>query len=93
MARKPIRRIHDDYPQFSAVAVDLEHNEVIMADENLFQMLVYDRTANTPPAGLTVMLPVTDYATAVTSGQTLPFGSANYDLPGIDLILAESTRP
>jgi DNA-binding beta-propeller fold protein YncE len=48
-ARKPIFRIHDQYPQFSAVAVDEQHNEVIMADENLFQMLVYDRTTNTPP--------------------------------------------
>jgi DNA-binding beta-propeller fold protein YncE len=49
-ARKPIYRIHDDYPQYSAVAVDVERNEVVMADENLFQMLVYDRTANTPPS-------------------------------------------
>ena len=47
--RKPLRRIHDKYPQFSAVAVDTQHNEVIMADENLFQMMVYDRTTNTPP--------------------------------------------
>jgi len=39
-ARKPIRRIHDEYPQYSAVAVDMERNEVVMADENLFQMLV-----------------------------------------------------
>ena len=47
--RKPLRRIHDDYPQFSAVAVDNEHNEVVTADENLFQTMVYDRTTNTPP--------------------------------------------
>src|SRR5262249_60997214 len=49
-ARKPLRRIHDRYPQFSAVAVDPDRNEVVMADENLFQMLVYDRTTNTPPS-------------------------------------------
>jgi len=49
-SRKPIRRIHDEYPQYSAVAVDVERNEVVMADENLFQMLVYDRTTNTPPS-------------------------------------------
>ncbi|HWP84273.1 MAG TPA: hypothetical protein VNN17_03740 [Terriglobia bacterium] len=48
-ARKWIRRIRDEYPQFSAVAVDTKHDEVVMADENLFQMLVYDRTTNTPP--------------------------------------------
>ena len=48
--RKPLRTIHDQYSQLSAVAVDVEHNDVVMADENLFQMLVYDRTTNTPPA-------------------------------------------
>ena len=48
-ARKYIRRIRDEYPQYSAVAVDAARNEVVMADENLFQMLVYDRTTNTPP--------------------------------------------
>ncbi len=47
-ARKAMFRIHDKYPQFSAVAVDESRNEVVMADENLFQMLVYDRTTNTP---------------------------------------------
>ena len=47
-ARKPIRVIHDQYSQVSAVAVDPDRNEVVMTDENLFQMLVYDRTTNTP---------------------------------------------
>jgi DNA-binding beta-propeller fold protein YncE len=46
--RKPIRTIRDPYSAFSAVAVDHKHNEVILADENLFQIAVYDRTANTP---------------------------------------------
>jgi DNA-binding beta-propeller fold protein YncE len=48
-ARKPVRRIHDEYPQYSAVAVDPVNDEVVVADENLFQMLVYDRDTNTPP--------------------------------------------
>ena len=47
-ARKAMFRIKDNYPQFSAVAVDETRDEVVMADENLFQMLVYDRTTNTP---------------------------------------------
>jgi len=47
-ARKPIRRIHDDYPQFSAVAVDVAHDDVVVTDENLFQTMVYDRLTNTP---------------------------------------------
>ena len=45
----PIRVIHDDYPTFSAVAVDPIRGEVVLQDENLFQILVYDRLANTPP--------------------------------------------
>ena len=47
--RDPIRTIRDTYPTYSAVAVDVERNEMILQDENLFQILVYDRTANTPP--------------------------------------------
>lgn len=46
--RPPLRLIHDDYPAYSAVAVDVAHNETVLQDENLFQILVYDRTANTP---------------------------------------------
>ena len=47
-ARKPLREIHDQYPGFSAVAVDPERNEVVLQDENLFQTMVFDRTTNTP---------------------------------------------
>ena len=47
---KPVRWIRDPYAAFSAVAVDPINNEVVMTDENLFQILVYDRTANTPPS-------------------------------------------
>lgn len=47
--REPIRVIRDKYPTYSSVAVDIERNEMVLQDENLFQILVYDRTANTPP--------------------------------------------
>jgi DNA-binding beta-propeller fold protein YncE len=47
--RKPVRTIRDPYSAYSAVAVDPVNNEVVLTDENLFQILVYDRTANTPP--------------------------------------------
>ena len=47
--RKPVRTIHDPYAAYSSVAVDPIHNEVVLTDENLFNILVYDRTANTPP--------------------------------------------
>jgi DNA-binding beta-propeller fold protein YncE len=46
--RQPVRTIRDPYSAFSAVAIDHKNNEVILADENLFQIAVYDRTANTP---------------------------------------------
>src|SRR5262245_28974100 len=46
---KPVRWIRDPYAAYSSVAVDPINNEVVVTDENLFQILVYDRTANTPP--------------------------------------------
>jgi DNA-binding beta-propeller fold protein YncE len=47
-ARQPIRFIQDPYAEFSGVNVDNIHNEVILNDENRFNVLVYDRTTNTP---------------------------------------------
>jgi hypothetical protein len=47
--RAPTREIRDPYAGFSAVAVDLAHNEVILQDENRAQIAVYGRTDNTPP--------------------------------------------
>jgi DNA-binding beta-propeller fold protein YncE len=47
--RLPIRTLRDNYAAYSAVAVDPTRNEVIMTDENLYQLLVYDRRSNTPP--------------------------------------------
>jgi DNA-binding beta-propeller fold protein YncE len=53
-ARRPLRTIHDAYGVVSAVAVDAARNEVVMQDENLSRLLIYNRTDNTPPtAGLT----------------------------------------
>ncbi len=48
-SRRPLRTIRDPYAAYSAVAVDPANNEVVLTDENLFQILVYDRLANTPP--------------------------------------------
>ena len=47
--RDPIRVIRDPYPSFSAVGVDMQRGEVVAGDENLFQILVYDRLSDTPP--------------------------------------------
>ena len=48
--RAPARVIKDPNSSFSAVAVDVAHNEVVLQDENLGQIMVYGRTDNTPPA-------------------------------------------
>ena len=47
--REPVRVIRDTYPTYSAVAVDLESNEVYLQDENLFGYKVFNRLDNTPP--------------------------------------------
>jgi DNA-binding beta-propeller fold protein YncE len=44
----PLRTIQDTAATFSAVAVDPVRNEIVLQDENLFQIHVYDRTAATP---------------------------------------------
>ena len=46
--RPPLRVIRDPYPTYSAVAVDPRNNEIVLQDENLFQLMVYDRSTNTP---------------------------------------------
>jgi DNA-binding beta-propeller fold protein YncE len=47
--RAPQRVIKDQYPSFSAVAINAEENMLVVTDENLFQILEYDRRDNTPP--------------------------------------------
>src|SRR5262245_46559146 len=46
--RSPVRVIQDQYAVYSSVTVDPIRNEVVMADENTFSILVYDRLTNTP---------------------------------------------
>jgi DNA-binding beta-propeller fold protein YncE len=46
--RAPLRVIRDTYPTYSAVAVDLNSNEVYLQDENLFGYKVFGRLDNTP---------------------------------------------
>ncbi len=46
--RAPVRTIKDTYPTYSAIAVDLNTNEVYMQDENLFGYRVFNRMDNTP---------------------------------------------
>jgi hypothetical protein len=44
----PVRAIEDNAATFSAVAVDPVRNEIVLQDQNLFQIHVYDRTAAAP---------------------------------------------
>lgn len=48
LARPPIRVIKDPYPTYSAVAADPTHKEIVLQDENLFQIMAYDASTNTP---------------------------------------------
>ena len=48
--RGPVRVIRDSYALYSAVAVDPIRDEVVLTDENLFNIMVYDRLDNTPPS-------------------------------------------
>jgi hypothetical protein len=51
-SRQPVRMIRDPNSAFSAVAVDTVHNEVVVTDENLFNIITYDRQTNTPPTSV-----------------------------------------
>jgi len=47
--RQPLRNITDPLFGFAGITVDLKNNEVIIAEENLSSIVVYDRLENTPP--------------------------------------------
>lgn len=44
--KQPIRTIRDPYASYSSVAVDTVNDEVVLTDENLFNVLVYKRLEN-----------------------------------------------
>ena len=46
---QPDRVIRDRYPAFSSIALDLARDQIVVTDENLFQVLFYDRTENNGP--------------------------------------------
>jgi DNA-binding beta-propeller fold protein YncE len=47
--RKPVATMRDPHNAFAGLTIDPDRNEVIVAEENNFSLLVYDRTENTPP--------------------------------------------
>ena len=52
-AGPPARKVQDRYAAFAAVSVDPIRDEVILTDENLFQVLAYNRLDNTPADAIT----------------------------------------
>ncbi len=48
--RQPTTNITDPLFGFSGITVDLARNEVIISEENLSSIVIYDRMENTPPA-------------------------------------------
>ena len=46
---QPDRVIRDRYPSFSSIALDLSRDQVVVTDENLFQVMFYNRTENNAP--------------------------------------------
>ena len=49
LERAPVRVIQDPKSSFSAVTVDVARDEIILQDESLEQIAVYNRLDNTPP--------------------------------------------
>ena len=47
--RRPLATMRDPNNAMAGVVIDPERNEVIIAEENNFSILVYDRMENTPP--------------------------------------------
>jgi len=45
----PLRTVRDTRPTYSAIALDLNTDEVILQDNNLFEYRVFNRLDNTPP--------------------------------------------
>ncbi len=48
-SRQPLTHITDPHFAYAGLAVDPIRNEVVIAEENLSSLLVYDRLENTPP--------------------------------------------
>src|SRR4029453_10787250 len=42
LGQKPFRVVRDRYPSFAAIAVDPMRNEVVVTDENLFQVMFFN---------------------------------------------------
>ena len=48
--RPPVRVIEDPHAGFSAVAVDVARDEIVLQDENRHNIMIYNRLDSTPPS-------------------------------------------
>ncbi|MGH9782853.1 MAG: hypothetical protein ACRD88_01600, partial [Terriglobia bacterium] len=51
-ARRPLYEVRDPHYGFAGIAVDPIRDEVIIAEENVSNLVVYDRLTNTPPTAV-----------------------------------------
>jgi len=63
--RRPERVIRDTFPTYSAIALNLQKDEVFLQDENLFGIKVFNRLDNTPPKAA-----FTEPKRAIAGGET-----------------------
>jgi 6-phosphogluconolactonase (cycloisomerase 2 family) len=86
-ARTPVRTIRDTAPTYSAVAVDVNTNEVILQDNNLWEYLVFDRLSPTPAGPNDISQP----KRTVRGDKTLiEFNNGLYVDPNGDIFSVES---
>lgn len=82
----PVRTVRDTHPTYSAVAVDVNSNEVILQDNNLWSYRVFNRLDNTP-AGAEMTQPkrvVTGDKTALQFNNGLYVDPVNGDIYSVE---------
>jgi 6-phosphogluconolactonase (cycloisomerase 2 family) len=86
-ARSPLRTIRDTAPAYSAVAVDVNSNEVILQDNNLWSYRVFDRLSPTPKSDNEISKPkriVQGDKTALQFNNGLYVDPANGDIFSVE---------
>ena len=83
----PVRTIRDTAPTYSSIAVDVNSNEVIMTDNNLWSYRVFDRLSPTPKNDTDVTPPkriVTGDHTALQFNNGLYVDPVNGDIYSVE---------
>lgn len=86
-ARIPVRTIRDTAPTYSAVAVDVGSNEVILQDNNLWEYQAFDRLSPTPAGPNDITTPK---RTVHGDKSLIQFNNGLYVDPNGDIFSVES---